>query len=296
MPYKLVTSAIIKMNRLYTMFFSVLAFAGLTFLSHSALASGMEPWGMNLQESAGPVKDRMTEFHNLLLVIITLIVVFVTGLMLYIMLRFNAKTNPVPSKTTHNVLLEFVWTIIPVLILIMIAIPSFKLLYYQDRSIDADMTIKVVGRQWYWHYVYPGENEEEDDLEFSAYMIPDEDIDKSKNQLRLLSTDNQLVLPVDTDITIQVTADDVLHSYAMPAFGIKMDAVPGRLNETWVRISKPGRYYGQCSELCGKGHAYMPTEVVAVSKEEFAAWLKAAKSGTISYNEFESGYDVAGAR
>lgn len=298
MLYKPVTSATIKMNRLFNLLFGAIIVAGLVLISqHSFANMGMEPWGIDLQHSASPIKDRIHDFHTILLWVISAIVLLVMVLMLYIMVRFNAKANPTPSKTTHNFLLEVIWTALPVVILIAIAIPSIQLLYYEDRTIDADMTIKVEGRQWYWHYSYLSD-EEGEDLEFDAYLIPEKDIDASKGQLRLLSTDNQLVLPIDTDIEILVTAgpEDVLHSYAVPAFGIKMDAVPGRINHTWVRISKEGRYYGQCSELCGQGHAYMPTEIVAVSKEEYAAWLEAAKNGTVAYDEFKAGYDLASAQ
>jgi|LWDU01.1.fsa_nt_gi cytochrome c oxidase subunit 2 len=298
MLYKPVTSATIKMNRLFNLVFGAILVAGLVLISqHSFANMGMEPWGIDLQHSASPIKDRIHDFHTLLLWVISAIVVLVMVLMLVIMVRFNAKANPTPSKTTHNFLLEVIWTALPVVILIAIAIPSIQLLYYEDRTIDADMTIKVEGRQWYWNYTYLSD-EEGEDLQFDAYLIPEKDIDTSKGQMRLLSTDNQLVLPIDTDIEILVTAgaEDVLHSYAMPAFGIKMDAVPGRMNHTWVRISKEGRYYGQCSELCGQGHAYMPSEVVAVSKEEYAAWLDAAKNGTVAYDEFKAGYDLANAQ
>lgn len=298
MLYKPVTSATIKMNRLFNLVFGAIIVAGLVLISqHSFANMGMEPWGIDLQHSASPIKDRIHDFHTILLWVISAIVLLVMVLMLIIMLRFNAKANPTPSKTTHNFMLEVIWTALPVVILIGIAIPSIQLLYYEDRTIDADMTIKVEGRQWYWHYSYLSD-EEGEDLEFDAYLIPEKDIDTSKGQMRLLSTDNQLVLPIDTDIEILVTAgpEDVLHSYAMPAFGIKMDAVPGRINQTWVRISKEGRYYGQCSELCGQGHAYMPSEVVAVSKQEYAAWLDAAKSGTVAYDEFKAGYDLANAQ
>ncbi|MEC7029300.1 MAG: cytochrome c oxidase subunit II [Pseudomonadota bacterium] len=298
MLYKPVTSATIKMNRLFNLVFGAILVAGLVLISqHSFANMGMEPWGIDLQHSASPIKDRIHDFHTLLLWVISAIVALVMVLMLVIMVRFNAKANPTPSKTTHNFLLEVIWTALPVVILIAIAIPSIQLLYYEDRTIDADMTIKVEGRQWYWNYTYLSD-EEGEDLQFDAYLIPEKDIDTSKGQMRLLSTDNQLVLPIDTDIEILVTAgaEDVLHSYAMPAFGIKMDAVPGRMNHTWVRISKEGRYYGQCSELCGQGHAYMPSEVVAVSKEEYAAWLDAAKNGTVAYDEFKAGYDLANAQ
>jgi cytochrome c oxidase subunit 2 len=249
----------------------------------SAYAAYPIDWGIGMQQAASPVKERMDEFHTLIMWIITGIVLLVSFLMVYIMIRFRAKANPVPSKTSHNVMLEIIWTAIPVAILIVICIPSMKLLYYTDRGVETEMTVKVTGYQWYWGYDYP----EHGDISYTAYMIPDEDIDESKGQKRLLSTDNQLVLPIDTNILIQVTAADVIHSYAVPAFGIKKDAVPGRLNETWVRITEPGRYYGQCSEICGTGHAYMPSEIVAVSIEDFDAWAIAAQEEFINFDEFQ---------
>ena len=227
--------------------------------------------------------ERINEFHNLLLYVITGISAFVILLLFFILMRFNARANPEPSRTTHNVPLEIIWTVVPVIILVVISVPSLKLLYYGDRTAEPEMTVKVTGYQWYWGYTYPDHG----DLTFNAYMIPDAEIDESKGQKRLLSTDNQLVLPVDTNIQILVTAADVLHSFAVPAFGIKKDAIPGRINETWVRIDREGTYYGQCSELCGKGHAYMPSEIRAVSKEDFAAWLEFAGDELASYDAFE---------
>ena len=237
-----------------------------------ALAGEPVPWQKGFQEPATPVMERIEEFHNMLLYIITAITLFVFALMIYIFIRFNAKANPEPSKTTHNVTIEVIWTVVPVVILVLIAIPSLKLLYYADRTADPEMTIKVTGYQWYWGYEYPDHEE----LAFDSYMIPDDEIDANKGQKRLLSTDTQLVLPVDTNVQLLVTAADVLHAIAIPAFGIKLDAVPGRINETWFRATKLGTYYGQCSELCGKGHAYMPTEVRAVSKDDFNAWVEQA--------------------
>lgn len=224
-------------------------------------------WQMGLQPPASPVAEAIDSFHDLLMWIITAITLFVTALIGYILLRYNERSNPTPSTTSHNVTLEIVWTVIPVLILMMIAVPSFRLLYYQDRIENADLTIKVTGRQWYWEYQYP----EQADLTFDSNLIPEEEL--QPGQLRLLEVDYPLVLPIETNITILVTAGDVLHSFAVPALGLKTDAVPGRLNQTWVRINKRGRYYGQCSELCGSGHAYMPIVVDAVSKEEFELWL-----------------------
>ncbi len=241
--------------------------------SFPAFAAEPLPWQMGFQPAATPVMERLVAFHDMLLWIITAITIFVLCLLVYVVFRFSAKRNPVPSKTTHNVPLEIVWTIVPVIILIIIAIPSFKILYYTDRSENPEMRLKVTGYQWYWGYEYPDHG----GINFLSNLIPEKDIDKSKGQKRLLSTDNQVVIPVDTTIEIQVTAADVLHAFAVPAFGIKKDAVPGRLNETWIRVTKPGTYYGQCSEICGTGHAYMPIEFKAVSKDEFSQWVTAMK-------------------
>lgn len=231
------------------------------------------PGGMGLQEAASPMKERMHWFHDsLMMPIITGISLFVLALLLIVIVRFNAKANPVPSKVTHNTMLEAVWTLIPVLILIIVAIPSLKMLYYVDRTTEAEMTIKAIGNQWYWSYEYP-----DNGISFSANIVPDKDINKDQGQVRLLSTDNPVVLPIDTNIKILTAATDVIHSWAVPAFGVKMDAVPGRLNETWVKIDKTGTFYGQCSQLCGQNHAYMPIEVKAVSKAEFANWVHAQK-------------------
>lgn len=233
------------------------------------------PWGLGLQEHASPMKARMEWFHNHLLLPITVgICVLVLVLLVVVVVRFNAKSNPVPSKTTHNTLLEVVWTLVPVLILVVIVIPSMQMLYYVDRAHNPEMTLKVTGYQWYWGYEYPDHG----GVNFFSNMVPTAEL--KEGQPRLLATDNEVVLPVDTDIQILITAADVLHSWAMPAFGVKMDAVPGQTNETWVRIEKEGTFYGQCSELCGVNHAFMPIQVRAVSKEEFAQWI-ASKGGTM---------------
>jgi len=227
-------------------------------------------WGLGFQTSASPVKHEMVWFHNdLLMPTITVITIFVMLLLLFVMIRFNAKANPKPSKTTHNTLLEFVWTLVPVIILVVIVVPSLKLLYFADKTADAEMTLNIKGYQWYWGYTYPDHGE----IEFTANMVPEQDL--KEGQLRLLSTDNPVVLPVDTNIRLLITANDVLHSWAMPALGVKMDAVPGRTNETWTRIEKEGVYFGQCSEICGINHAFMPIEIHAVSKEAFAKWVEA---------------------
>lgn len=254
--------------------FATMILAGATITAFPALADGpAQNWEMGFQEAATPVAERIHDFHFLLLVIISAITAFVTLLLAYVMLRFNRRANPTPSTTSHNVPLEIIWTIVPVLILIVIVIPSMKLLYYSDRTTDPEMTLKVTGYQWYWGYEYP----DYDGINFMSYPIKDEDLDTSKGDVRLLSTDNAVVLPVDTNIQVLITAGDVLHSWAVPAFGVKTDAVPGRTNETWIRITKPGTYYGQCSEICGQGHAYMPIEIHAVSKEEFKRWIATAK-------------------
>lgn len=265
--------------------FFIFSFTAVLLLN-SGLGIAAEPaaWGLGLQEPATPVMARIIEFHNMLLWIITAITIFVFLLLAYIAVRFNAKANPKPAKFTHNVPLEVIWTVLPIVILIVIAVPSMKLLYYADRTEEPEMTLKVTGYQWYWGFEYP----DHDNMEFKSYMIPDEDIDEAAGQKRLLSVDNPVVLPVDTNIQIIVTAADVLHSYAIPAFGIKTDAVPGRINETWVRIEKPGTYYGQCSELCGTGHAYMPSEVRAVPKADFEAWVRRAQKEFVSYDEFQA--------
>jgi len=239
-----------------------------------------KPSQLGLMDPASSRMERIVDFHdNLLMWIITGIVLFVTALLVWVAIRYNKNKNPTPSKTTHNVLIEILWTAVPVLILIIIAIPSFKMLYYLERVEDPEMTVKVTGYQWYWGYEYV----DHDNISFLSYMIPEDEVDETKNQRRLLSTDNPVVLPIDTTIRFVVTAADVLHSFTIPSFGFKKDAVPGRLNETWVKIDKPGIYFGQCSEICGTNHAYMPIEIHAVTKEEFEQWLVTAKE-EFAYN------------
>lgn len=229
-------------------------------------------WEMGLQPAASPMKERMMDFHDhILLPVAVAIAVFVMLLLLWVMIRYNAKSNPTPSTTTHNTMLEIVWTIVPVILLVIIVIPSMRMLYYVDRTADAEMTLNITGYQWYWGYEYPDNG----GINFMANLVPDKQIDASKGQHRLLSTDNAVVLPVDTNIRLMMTGADVIHSWAVPAFGVKLDTVPGRHNETWVRIDKEGTFYGQCSELCGQGHGFMPIEVHAVSKEAFANWVHA---------------------
>lgn len=240
--------------------------------SGAALAGQPEPWQMGLQAAASPIKERIDSFHNMMLVIITAICLLVLALLVYTGIRFRASNNPTPSKRTHNTMLEVVWTAVPVLILVIIAIPSFRLLYYADVIPDTDMTIKAIGRQWYWTYEYP----DHDNFTFDAFMVRDEDLEPGMQ--RLLETDNRVVLPARTNIKVQVTASDVLHSWAVPSLGVKIDAVPGRLNEIWIHINEPGVYYGQCSELCGVLHGFMPITIEAVEPEEFVVWVEEAKT------------------
>jgi cytochrome c oxidase subunit 2 len=252
-----------------------LAAAGLLLAGGPAVAAEVkgapEPWQLGLQEAATPVMEQVQDFHNLLLVILTGIVLLVTGLLLYTAFRFHETRNPTPSKTTHNTVIEVIWTAVPVLILVVIAIPSFKLLYFQDKVANAEMTVKAIGRQWFWSYEYPSHG----GFGFDAFMLQDSEIDRAKGELRQLSTNQPVVLPVDTNVRILVTSSDVLHSFAMPSMGVKIDAVPGQMNETWVRIEEEGLYYGQCSELCGVRHNAMPIEIKAVSKQEFDRWVHA---------------------
>ncbi len=252
-------------------------------------SAGMEPYQLGFSEFVTPVGDRINDFHNMMMWIITGITVFVMFLLIYVMVRFNERANPTPSSTTHNVPLEIVWTVVPVLILIIVAVPSLKLLYFTDRVENPELTLKVTGNQWNWTFEYP----DFDGLSYLSVMVPTKDLDASKGQQRLLSADNPMVLPVDTTVQFIITASDVLHSFTVPAFGVKVDAVPGRTNETWAKITKTGTYYGQCSELCGKDHAFMPIEVRVVSKENFAAWAEAAKAKFITYDEFAAGRTAA---
>lgn len=255
-------------TRSFCKFFAALTAMLMTTPAFATLGQPV-PGGIDLQEAASPVKEQMHWFHDsLLMPIISAIVLFVFVLLLIVIIRFNAKANPVPSKTSHNVMLEVIWTLVPVLILIVVAIPSMKLLYFVDRTHDAEMTVKVTGYQWYWGYEYPDNKIEN----FMSNMIADKDI--KAGQVRLLETDAPLVLPVDTNVRILTTASDVIHSWAVPALGVKLDAIPGRLNETWVRIDKEGTFYGQCSQLCGQNHAFMPIQIRAVSKAAFAEWVK----------------------
>jgi len=224
------------------------------------------PWEWTLQQSGSPVMDNIVWFHNFLFVLITVITLFVLALLVVVVVKFNAKANPVPSRTTHNTLIEVAWTLVPVLILVGISVPSFRLLFLELDVPKADLTIKATGKQWYWSYAYPDNGK----FEFDSLMAQDK-------QPRLLGVDNEMVVPVNKVIRVQVTGADVIHAFALPAFGVKIDAIPGRLNETWFKATKTGMFYGQCSELCGKDHAFMPIAIRVVEDKDFASWVETAK-------------------
>lgn len=229
------------------------------------------PWQIGLQQSASPVMDNIIWFHDFLLYIITGIAGFVLVLLVVVMVRFNARTNPTPSRTTHNTLIEIAWTLIPIVLLMVIAVPSFKLLFLQLNVPPADLTVKATGKQWYWSYSYPDNGQ----FEFDSLMLKEGE--RKEGQPRLLAVDNEMVVPVNKTVRVITTGSDVIHSFAVPSFGIKIDAVPGRINETWFTATREGVYYGQCSELCGKDHAFMPIAVRAVSEQAFSAWVEEAK-------------------
>jgi cytochrome c oxidase subunit 2 len=229
------------------------------------------PWQIGLQQSASPVMDNIIWFHDFLLYIITGIAGFVLVLLVVVMVRFNARTNPTPSRTTHNTLIEIAWTLIPIVILMVIAVPSFKLLFLQLNVPAADLTVKATGKQWYWSYSYPDNGQ----FEFDSLMLKEGE--RKEGQPRLLAVDNEMVVPVNKTVRVITTGSDVIHSFAVPSFGIKIDAVPGRINETWFTATREGVYYGQCSELCGKDHAFMPIAVHVVSEQAFSAWVEEAK-------------------
>jgi len=238
------------------------------------------PWEINLQPAASPIMSMIHAFNSGTLVVVSIIVLFVLVLLLIIIFRFNSRRNPVPSKTSHNTLVEVVWTVVPILILVGIAVPSFSLLIAQHdparalASYDPEktLTVKATGSQWYWTYTYP----DHDDLEFDSLMLTDEEITDPATQPRLLAVNHQMVVPVGTVVDMQVIGADVIHSFAVPSLGFKIDAVPGRLNSTWFLAEQEGVYYGQCSELCGRDHAFMPIAIRAVSAEKFEAWIAAA--------------------
>jgi cytochrome c oxidase subunit 2 len=244
----------------------------LLLLSAPAFAEEPYDWQLGWQPAASPVREHIDALHNVLLVVITLITLFVLGLLLYVMFRFSAKRHPVPSKITHNTVIEIIWTLVPVLILVAIAVPSFKLLYYMDKNPHATMTIKITGHQWYWSYEYPDQG----DLSFNSNML-DDDTTKKEGKPRLLAVDNPVVVPVGTVVRVLVAGTDVIHSWFVPAVGVQEYAMPGRTNEAWLQIDRPGVYYGQCNQICGINHPFMPIEIHAVSQDDFAKWVDGAK-------------------
>ncbi len=246
----------------------VLNLAGMAM--SGAYAAEPQPWQIGMQPPASLTAERMVSFHTLVLWIITFITLFVLVLLLYVMWRFRTARNPVPTKSAHNTIIEMLWTVIPIMILVIIAIPSFKLLYYADVTPPSALTVKAVGHQWYWSYEFPDSK-----VAFDSQMIDDDSL--KPGQIRLLDVDNRLVLPVNTNVRVLVASDDVIHAWVVPALGLQINAVPGRLNETWVNIERLGVYYGQCTQLCGVNHAFMPIAVEAVSQDAFAKWLQSQK-------------------
>lgn len=243
---------------------------GATALAQQPGTGQPRPWQLGLQGSASPVMSDIIWFHDLLLWVIAAITLFVLALLVIVMVKFNARSNPVPSRTTHNTTIEVLWTVVPVLILVTIAVPSFRLLFFQLHTPPADVTVKATGKQWFWSYAYPDEK-----FEFDSLMVAEKDL--KPGQPRLLAVDNEMVVPVNKVVRVLTTGADVIHAFAVPSFGIKIDAIPGRINETWFKAEREGVYYGQCSELCGKDHAFMPITVRVVSDRDYAAWLGDAK-------------------
>jgi cytochrome c oxidase subunit II len=253
---------------------AIAAGAGLSLASAEAALAGLgqpTPWQMDLQDSATPVMEYIAGFHNFLLWVIAAISAFVLALLLIIIVRFNARANPTPSRTTHNTPIEIIWTIVPVIILALIAVPSFRLLFLELDVPTPDLTVKVTGKQWFWSYSYPDNG----NFEFDSLMVAEKDL--KPGQPRLLAVDNEMVVPVNKVVHVLVTGADVIHSFTVPSFGIRMDAVPGRINETWFKATVEGMFYGQCSELCGKNHSFMPIAVRVVKSSDFTAWVATAK-------------------
>jgi cytochrome c oxidase subunit II len=249
-----------------------LMLGGLMLCATSAMALPFD-WQTGFQPAASPVMDQIESFHRELLYIMIFVCVFVAVLLGIVVWKFRASVNPVPSHVHHNTLLEVAWTLIPVIILVVIAIPSFKLLYYEAEIPTPDVHIKAIGKQWFWTYEYPGADA---GFSYDSLGLSDAD-DKARGEPRLLGVDNIVEVPVNKVVEIETTGADVIHSWAVPQFGVKMDAVPGRLNHTWFKATQLGTFYGQCSELCGARHAYMPIEVKVVSDADYAAWLAASK-------------------
>ena len=271
-------------------YLSLIFIALFSFLSNvSSTETLPKDWQLGFSEPATELMSDVIAFHSYILMpIITGISILVLALLLYIAYRYNSNRNQIASTTTHNTVIEVLWTVIPVILLIIIAIPSFRILYTAETIPKADLTIKAIGNQWYWSYEYP----DYDDFSFDANMLQDDEL--SDPSLRLLETDTQIVVPVNKVVKLLITSNDVLHAWTIPAFAVKKDAVPGRLNETWFKAEKTGTYYGQCSELCGPKHAFMPINVKVVSQDEFDNWLNFAKEEyASSKNNFNQTFQVA---
>ncbi len=255
-----------KMN-----FMSLGVFITLFSIPNFTFASEPKPWQMDLQEPAGIIATKATDLHNFLLIIITLISVFVLGLLIYVCIKFREKPGVKPSKTSHNTIIEIIWTVVPVLILVVIAVPSFKLLYLTEADKPVDMVIKVSGAQWYWNYEYP-----DDGISFDSYIIAEEDL--KPGQKRMLEVDNPIVVPEGTRIKFLITGNDVMHSFFVPSLALQVYSIPGRINELWTEVPLgKKKYYGQCNQICGVNHAYMPIVIQALPKDEYEKWLKDAK-------------------
>jgi cytochrome c oxidase subunit II len=266
-----------------------LAIIGTGAVSASVRADEPHPWQLGFQAAATPVEARLEAFNNELTVIIGLITVFVLGLLLYTIVRFDHRRHPAPTQTSHNLVIEILWTVVPVLILVIIAIPSFKLMYYMARVPSPAMTIKVTGHQWYWSYAYPDQG----GLSFDSNIVQEANL--KPGQPRLLTVDNPLVVPVDTNVRVLITSTDVMHDWFVPSFGVQEYAIIGRVNESWFNVEHPGTYRGQCDQLCGINHAFMPIEVKAVSKDEFQRWLVGAKKQFARNDRGEGAVRVAAA-
>ena len=269
--FKIVLSMLANMKK---------AFLLLAFFGSSVAFAEPENWALGLGEPVSEVASELKWFHNDVLLPLSIAVcVLVLGLLIFVCIKFSEKNNRVPSQTTHHSLLEVAWTLVPVIVLGLVFIPSIRLLYFSDEQGDIDMTIKVTGHQWYWSYEY----QDHDNLSFDSYIKEKEDIEEDQKHLYRLLVDNALVVPVNTRIKVLLTASDVLHNWSVQSFGVRLDAVPGRLNETWFEATKIGKYYGFCSELCGQGHAFMPVEVHVVEKDVFEEWLVGAKQEFAQY-------------
>lgn len=244
--------------------------------SFTCMAESAKPWQIGFQHPVSPRAEGIVAMHDLLMIIITGIALFVAALLAYVCWRFREKKNPVPSHRSHNTILEILWTTVPVLVLVVIGIPSLKLLFHLDKAENPDMTIKVTASQWYWSYEYPQHN-----VSFDSNIIPENKL--KAGEKRLLEVDNKVVIPWDKSVQLLITSNDVLHSFAVPPMGVKLDAVPGRINETWIRVPQThkgdGVFYGQCSEICGIKHGFMPIQILVVSPEEFAGWVKSKGGG-----------------